>query len=216
MVDKKSPVKRLSVAKSTRAPRIKKLNLDKLITSIKKISTRYKKNGKMTGGAPDPIDKAMDEIKAFFMDKNPTAYLGARGGGETALTKVLKEISIIRGIGDKKQDLSDNIKSILEVGSPPTLPDSLTYIINNIEETDFNALTSGTKDTIITKRMEYFQQIQTGDKYDGKFAPPKFNNSVALSALGKTSEIKKAVAYISIFQIAHTLATIYNVLNSIK
>jgi hypothetical protein len=228
MVDKKSPVKRLSVAKSTRAPRSKKLNLDKLITSIKNISTRYKKNGKMTGGASDPIvDKALAEIISFFMDKNPTTLLGARGGGDTALTKVLKEISKIRDNDGEKKKLSDNIKSILVAAEEnssdatvdssvkSTLPDSLTYIINDLNESDFKNFMSDTNNGF-KSRLEYFKaplSTTLSILFSRKFIPPVFNVNFEPT---KTPEMKKALAYISIFQIAHTLATIHYVLTKIK
>jgi len=227
MVDKKSPVKRLSVAKSTRAPRSKKLNLDKLITSIKNISTRYKKNGKMSGGAPAPdqIIKALQEITSFFMNQNPTTLLGARGGGDTALTKVLNEINTIRKNDNEKKKLSDNIKSFLAAAEEnsseatvdssvkSTLPDSLTYIINDLSDSDFKDLISGTQPSI-NSRLTYFQApLGTLNLFSSKFIPPVFNVDFKPT---KTPEMKKALAYISIFQIAHTLATIYYVLDKIK
>jgi hypothetical protein len=226
MVDKKSPVKRQTVAKSTRAPRSKKLNLDKLITSIKNISTRYKKNGKMSGGAgaPDQIVKALEEIVSFFMDKNPTTLLGARGGGDTTLTKVLKEINKIRIDKDEKKKLSDNIKSFLATAEEnsseatvdssvkSTLPDSLTYIINDLSDSDFTDLISGTK-TSIQSRLEYFKALSALNRFSSKFILPVFNVNFQPT---KTPEMKKALAYISIFQIAHTLATIHYVLTKMN
>ena len=254
MVGKKAPVKRLTVAKSASAPRSKKLNLDKLIKSIKNISTRYNKNGKMTGGDPDPvIEKAMKDIENFFHINISKIGQFVRGKEKTILTKILTDIDVIAKDNDKKQTLLDDIKSILEAakaaeaveaveaaGAVDTeslalvtttrqgamgtiytvdqtnepLEDSLTYYINKNRAQ--SSLINTDTDNTFTQRVDWFNL--SDDTNRKIYLPPKFKSISSLKpeitnfSPGK----KKALAYISIFQIAHTLATIYRVLEVFK
>jgi hypothetical protein len=200
MVDKKSPVKRLSVAKSTRAPRSKKLNLDKLITSIKNISTRYKKNGKMSGGAYNwgtmegnsDFSNVRTEIEKFF--RNKSDFLGK----ETPFFKACKEIESIKGDDTKKQNLLDSIKKFTGNNN-----DSLSSYLN----------TFGPTQPILSKidrvedKMKFFTDSNNFFGQPDGTIPP-----VYINAPDRSNEENKTIAYLSIFHIANTLAKIYKLL----
>jgi hypothetical protein len=186
MVDKKSPVMRQTVAKSTRAPQSKKLNLDKLLTSIKNISTRYKRNGKMTGGDKDPnIEAAIKEIVKFF-NKNNASILGS----DTPLYKTFEQIDKIKDEPKKKDALLASIKELTGKNN-----DSLSEYINDNDND--KKLGIKKKDEA---RLNYFVVNN---------APPSITNTSAAkkSDLSK-SDLSKALAYIQIFKLAHILAGI--------
>ena len=190
MVDKKSPVKRLSVAKSTRAPRSKKLNLDKLITSIKNISTRYKKNGKMTGGiditgieiwslaennASKDYNDVLSEIKKFFRTKSDILRT------QTPFHKACLEIDRIKDDIDNvnKTNLLESIKKFTGNND-----DCLSkYIVNTIYPN-----LSTMKDE--EEKIKIFANI---DGYDST-NPPVFTSYPT-----RTAFENKTLAYLSIF-----------------
>jgi hypothetical protein len=184
MVDKKSPVKRLSVAKSTRAPRSKKLNLDKLLTSIKNISTRYKRNGKMTGGEKDPkIDAAISLIDKFFNKNNAII-----SGSDTPLYKTFEQIDKIKSDPKKKEALLESIQKLTGGNN-----DSLSEYISDNEKI------YGIKKKDL-ERLNYFVvRNNTTEK-----GPPSITNT----SVAKTDDLSKALAYIQIFKLAHILAGI--------
>ena len=204
MVDKKSPVKRLSVAKSTRAPRSKKLNLDKLITSIKNISTRYKKNGKMSGGtdiignvnwglavnnATDDYNNVLSEIKKFFRTKSDIL------GTQTPFHKACLEIDKIKNsTDDVKTNLLESIKKFTGNND-----DCLSKYIENIDK---YANLSMIKEEEV--KIKIFTDLTT-DGYDST-KPPVFTSYPT-----RTSFENKTLAYLSIFYIANTLAKIYKI-----
>lgn len=188
MVGKKAPVKRLTVAKSASAPRSKKLNLDKLLISIKKISTRYNKNGKMTGGAPNPvIEKAMNEIKKFFNKNNAKI-----AGSDTSLYKTLVDIDkiILDTNETKKNDLLETIKDL--TGNDTN---SLSKYIQEAKNLSH-------KDKTADDRIGFFTIA-----YETELL------NITKGTTTQESKISQALAYIYIFKLASTLTNMYNELN---
>jgi hypothetical protein len=230
MVGKKTPIKRLTVAKptnkTTSASRSKKLNLDKLLISIKNISTRYKRNGKMTGGEPDPsIKKVQLEIEKFFM-KNTFNMVGIKNG-ETILTKLINELEVIKKDNNIKSAILKSIKDITTVDHTNISKsqyniNTLIYLLlspnlKNLEVPFHNDFTNSNNETYVYNIIDE----DTKKPHDlAKTRIDLFNNGAdyapKIIKVGNTNypttlkpEDKKVLAYISILQIAHTLAKIY-------
>lgn len=191
MVGKKAPVKRLTVAKSASAPRSKKLNLDKLLISIKKISTRYNKNGKMTGGEIAGFEKVKTGIENFFMTSSFKI--------NTALQNMLEDILKI------KKDGATKIQAFLEkinplINTPITASDETTAIgallYSDVINNDLNIPELKER---IKKRINFF--------YSMRKSPHILKDNY--NFLKEDHLSKKALSYISITQIATTLAIIY-------
>jgi hypothetical protein len=203
MVDKKSPVKRQTVAKSTRAPRSKKLNLDKLITSIKNISTRYKKNGKMSGGEIEGFKDVKKKIEEFFMTTTALNY-------NTSFQNMLEDIEKIK-LNLKNDELLVKINTLI---TTPIVIDANTTAIGNLLSKLYNVnseLNSPNKKDRIGKRITFFFNYSKN--------PPVLKEHVENIFKDSTTNIpdpllKKALSYISLVQIATTLAIIYNFIDN--
>jgi hypothetical protein len=205
MVDKKSPVMRQTVAKSTRAPRSKKLNLDKLLTSIKNISTRYKRNGKMTGGDIDGFKNVKTEIEKFFMT---TTALNSNTAFQNMLDDILKIKS--KGIEPDSEftKLVEKINTLItpQINNeqPTTAIAHLFSINNNDIEYVLNVPDKKQRATRIANRIAFFNSYQVF---------PILNPSPATDTFKKDLLLKKALSYISLLQIATTLAIIHKFIN---
>lgn len=189
MVGKKAPVKRLTVAKSASAPRSKKLNLDKLLISIKKISTRYNKNGKMTGGNIAGFENVKTGIENFFMTSSFKI--------NTALQNMLEDILKMKD-EKKKQEFLEKINNLIK--TPIIAKDTTTAIGNLLYSEVINTeLNIAEMKVRIKNRIDFFYKMRNSphilkDNYDLFKDDP---------------HSKKALSYISITQIATTLAIIY-------
>jgi hypothetical protein len=206
MVDKKSPVMRQTVAKSTRAPRSKKLNLDKLLTSIKNISTRYKRNGKMTGGDIDGFKNVKTEIEKFFMT---TTALNSN----TAFQNMLDDIIKIKKKGTEPdseytklvEKINTLITPLINNEQPTTAIAYLFSINNNDIENVLNIPDKKQRATRIINRISYFRSFDI---------VPVLNPPLTDDTFKKDPLLNKALSYISLMQIATTLAHIHYFINN--
>jgi hypothetical protein len=200
MVDKKSPVKRQTVAKSTRAPRSKKLNLDKLITSIKNISTRYKKNGKMSGGNIEGFKDVKKKIEEFFMTTTASNY-------NTSIQNMLEDIEKIKSIDTSKDELLDKINTLITTPIDINKPITAIGILLSTHLDIPAVLNSPNKKDRIDKRIAFFY---TNSNNLSVLKKP-IKNTFTDPTTNKTDPLlKKALSYIALTQIATTLAIIYN------
>jgi hypothetical protein len=205
MVDKKSPVKRQTVAKSTRAPRSKKLNLDKLITSIKNISTRYKRNGKMSGGNIKGFENVKTEIEKFFMTTTALNY------SNTSFQNMLEDIIKIKGNNTSKDELLAKINTLITTPIDIDNPETAIGILLSAPYDIPSMLNSPIKKDRIGKRITFFYTYSNN--------PPVLIMPVQNIFKDSTTNIsdpllKKALSYISLVQIATTLAIIYNFIDN--
>jgi hypothetical protein len=194
MVDKKSPVKRLSVAKSTRAPRSKKLNLDKLITSIKNISTRYKRNGKMSGGEIEGFKNVKTEIEKFFMTTTALKF-------NTAIQNMLDDIKKIKDVPSSLEKFEISLTTLL---IDPINKDTGKSAIEQLLHKDYSIgdqLNMSDKKERIKKRIEFFYHASKQSTLISPTADINIKDDPLL---------KKALSYIALTQIATTLAIIHN------